>query len=99
MIDKIEERKEQHKKILDELNEIYVIKNKMYGNSFANTVLKYGDIAFLTRASDKFERLESIIINKNNANETDESLRDTLMDLANYLVMEVMILDNKGEIK
>lgn len=72
----------------------YERKNADYGDSFGVSVRKYGPIAGLTRISDKFNRLESLIL-KNEQRVTDESVTDTLLDLANYSIMLLMELEDK----
>ena len=88
-----------HERLLDELHAIYVEKNQKYGDSFGISVKKYGMISALTRISDKFNRLESLILNNDNGTD-DETLTDTLLDLANYCIMTVMELDEeRGVVK
>lgn len=74
----------------------YKSKNRDYGDSFGASVDKYGLISALTRISDKFNRLESLILNGNNEVK-DESLQDTLLDLACYSLMTIIELDKKKE--
>ena len=84
-----------HGKICKELTETYKKKNADYGNSFENSLDKHGLIAAIVRMDDKMSRLISLN-SKNEQQVMDESLRDTLMDLANYAIMSVMWLDNKS---
>jgi len=44
---------------------------------------KYGEIQFLSRMYEKFNRCENIIM-KGNAQCQDETVQDTLRDLSNY---------------
>ena len=84
-----------HEFICDELYETYKKKNADYGNSFEISLDKHGLIAAIVRMDDKMNR----VINLYKADERmveDESVRDTLMDLANYAIMSVMWLDNKS---
>lgn len=74
---------------------VFAIKNKKYGNSFEVSLNKYGMIAALTRISDKFNRAENLILN-NDAGTADESLTDTLIDMANYCVMTAVYIKNGG---
>ena len=83
------------KDILHKMGDIFAIKNEKYGNSFEVSVDKYGMIAALTRISDKFNRVENLIIN-NDKGTDDESLLDTLLDMANYCVMTAVYLKNGG---
>ena len=84
-----------HGKICQELTETYKKKNADYGNSFENSLDKHGLIAGIVRMDDKMSRLISLN-SKNEQLVNDESVRDTLMDLANYAIMSVMWLDNKS---
>ena len=83
-----------HGKICQELTETYKKKNADYGNSFENSLDKHGLIAGIVRMDDKMSRLISLN-SKNKQLVLDESLRDTLMDLANYAIMSVMWLDEQ----
>ena len=83
-----------HGKICQELTETYKKKNADYGNSFENSLDKHGLIAGIVRMDDKMSRLISLN-SKNEQQVMDESMRDTLMDLANYAIMSVMWLDEQ----
>lgn len=87
-------KQEKHRKLLDKLHETYISKNADYGDSFGQSIRKYGNIAGLTRISDKFNRIENLILN-GNMQVTDEALEDSLLDLSNYCVMLVMELNNE----
>ena len=84
----------KHMELCKYLNNLYATKNKKYGDSFSVTVQKYGIIAALTRLSDKWQRFETLILTKDPGT-PDESIRDTLLDMANYCIMTVMELDQK----
>lgn len=84
----------KHMEICKFLNTLYITKNQKYGDSFSITVQKYGIIAALTRLSDKWQRFETLILSKDPGT-SDESVRDTLLDMANYCIMTVMELDQK----
>lgn len=81
--------------ITTNMAKVYAAKNHDYGNSFDCSLSKFGLIAGLVRMGDKMNRLESLINKK--AMVKDESIRDTLLDLASYCIMTVMWL-NKEEI-
>ena len=72
---------------------LYENKNADYGNSFDISLDKYGLIAALTRMSDKFNRMESLIL-KDDQKVKDEKLEDTMIDLANYAMMTVLWMKN-----
>ncbi len=82
--------------ITQQLNDIYQKKNHDYGNSFDISLNKYGLIAALTRISDKFNRLETLILNNNDVKVTDEKINDTLLDLASYCIMTEKWIENSG---
>ena len=84
---------EKHMEICKELNQIYRDKNHDYGDSFGETYEKLGIISAVTRIVDKTNRLQTLCTRKQ---KVDESIRDTLMDLANYSIMTVIELD-KGD--
>ncbi len=84
------DRTKQFKKVQEEGLELFIKKNKDYGDAFAN----YGPIGVIVRMGDKIQRLMSI--SKTNITMVkDESIRDTLIDLHNYSAMAVMLLDEK----
>ena len=88
---------QQHKEYCDNLNKVYAQKNEKYGDSFGISVRQYGNIAALTRISDKFHRMEQLILSRKDGSDTDERLEDTLLDMANYCIMTAMELKNKEE--
>lgn len=85
----------EHKNICESLNAVYELKNSKYGDSFGQSVREFGYIAALTRISDKYNRIKQLILTEQNGNDTDESLEDSLLDLANYCIMTTMELNNK----
>ena len=84
----------QHAEISRELNKIYCRKNADYGDSFGETFRKLGIISAVTRITDKVNRLQSLCVNT--AQVADESIRDTLYDLANYAIMSVIELERSN---
>ena len=84
---------EQFKKIATELGELYEVKDRAYGSSFADTYKKLGIISAVTRISDKYNRLCNLAKNPDIDN-LGESLEDTLRDMASYCIMTVMELEN-----
>lgn len=82
----------RHKEICDKLNETYRKKNTDYGDSFGAMFRELGIITAVTRIGDKFNRLKTLAI-KESAEVNDESLKDTLLDMANYCIMTVMEIE------
>ena len=87
----------RHEEICKELNELYKIKNSDYGDSFGETYRKLGIISAVTRISDKTNRLQNLCIDKTLLQVKDESIRDSLRDLANYAIMTIMEMDGECE--
>ncbi|KEI81167.1 DUF1599 domain-containing protein [Clostridium botulinum] len=84
----------KHEEIYKKLNEIYKSKNHDYGDSFGETYKKLGVISAVTRITDKVNRLQSLCTKDALV---DESIKDTLMDLANYSIMTLIELgENDG---
>lgn len=67
-------------------------KNKAYGDSFAKSVDKYGLSVIGVRLSDKYNRIEHLITN-HELKENDESLEDTLLDMAGYSILALKYLE------
>ena len=84
------------KDITEEMNALYERKNHDYGNSFSETFRKLGIISAATRMLDKMNRIVSLVT-KDQQKVNDESMRDTLIDIANYAVMTIMEIDKKKE--
>ena len=80
---------EKHEEICKELNQIYESKNHDYGDSFAKVRNELGDRVILVRLCDKIERLKMLLSNQQQQVK-DESIDDTLKDLANYAIMELI---------
>jgi transposase-like protein len=83
---------ENLKKHLDEMLRIYIEKNAKYGNSYTKTYQEYGNTALLLRIDDKLSRAKQLLL-KRQSGTADESIIDTLIDMANYAIMGVMELE------
>lgn len=82
----------KHKQICEELNRMYEAKNHDYGDSFGETYKKLGIISAVTRITDKVNRLQVLCTKESKVK--DESVIDTLKDLANYAIMTLIELDS-----
>lgn len=80
---------------VEKLTKVYVAKNKDYGDSFSLSLDKYGILASLIRMGDKMNRIDSLYDKP--TSEVDESLVDSLEDLANYAIMTAIWLENRVE--
>ena len=75
--------------ILSQMRETYIRKNADYGDSFKETMDEYGLTALTLRLTDKLNRLKTL--SKDNAPSVhDESVLDTILDIANYAVLGAM---------
>ena len=80
---------------VEKLAKVYVAKNKDYGDSFSQSLDKYGIIASLVRMGDKMNRIDSLYDKP--TTEVDESLVDSLEDLANYAIMTAIWLEKQAD--
>ena len=88
---------ERHMALCQELNDIYTKKNHDYGDSFHVTYLEEGMAMPRIRLSDKLNRFKNLT-RSTEIQVNTESVRDTLMDLANYALMTVLELDEEDAI-
>ena len=89
-----EQKVKKHKYYLDILNEMYAKKNSDYGDAFSESLNEFGTTAALVRMSDKFNRLKTLMDDEEKILVKEESIIDTLLDLANYSVMTAMWIEN-----
>lgn len=80
--------------ITEKMRETFLKKNHDYGNSFHETWDEFGDkgiITALTQISHKYHRLMNIGLGTKSL--VDESIDDTLLDMANYCILTIMELE------
>ena len=77
--------------ITEEMTTLYSRKNADYGDAFTESLDEDGLLVSKIRMNDKLKRFSQLI--NNDALVYDESMRDTLIDLANYTVMTLVWLD------
>lgn len=77
------------KDICHELMTTYSMKNSDYGDSFGRTFGEYGLVSAVVRIADKYHRIAELTKKERLV---DESIEDTLLDLAGYCIMTVMEL-------
>ena len=75
----------------DHLAETLQEKNTAYGDSFTESVDKFGLTVIPIRLSDKFNRVCELTKN-DKLIENDESLADTLLDMAGYSILALKYL-------
>lgn len=93
---------ERYNRIVEKMQKTFLAKNHDYGNSFATTWREFGDkgpITGVAQISHKYHRLLNLALGTKP--QVDESIDDTLMDMANYCILTLMELQkdraNKNE--
>lgn len=87
---------DRFKDIIDSMLDLYKKKNSDYGNSFEQSLDEEGLSASRIRLGDKWNRFKELSKNKT-AQVNNESVRDTLIDMANYAILTVIWLDKHTE--
>lgn len=90
------DKTKKHLAVCQELNKLYERKNKDYGDSFHTSFVEEGLAMTRIRLGDKLNRFKTLSRGEQAAVK-DESIRDTLMDLANYAIMTIMEMDIQKE--
>ena len=94
-----EQKVTRHLEIAKSLNHLYDTKGHDYGDSFGETYHKLGIISALTRISDKYNRLISLATKPEEERKVkDESIQDTLFDMANYCIMTIIEMEDEKEL-
>ena len=94
---KLNNRDNPFKDYTDHLAEILQEKNTAYGDSFTKSVDDYGLKVIGIRLFDKYNRIKHLV-NNGELKENDESLADTLLDMAGYSILALKYLeDHKNE--
>lgn len=78
-----------HKNLCTKMHDLYERKNADYGDSFSQLRTRYPNFVCM-RIFDKLNRLETIMQPGYECKVSDETVEDTLMDIANYAVMEIV---------
>lgn len=81
--------------LTERLNTTLKSKNHDYGDSYAESVDEYGKVIMAIRISDKLNRLKTLI-KGDDRKVADESLEDTLLDLAGYSLLAIEYLKRKS---
>lgn len=86
----------RHEKICAQLTDTYTRKNADYGSSFDKTYDRFGPVSVAIRLTDKIERFCNLV-DKVDGQVKDESIKDTLLDMANYAIMAIIRLEEAQE--
>jgi hypothetical protein len=92
LIESENEKIARHKEICQLLDDTYIKKNHDYGDSFGQSYQDWGITSAAIRIQDKFNRFKNYAKN-NEYYVEDESVIDTLFDMANYCIMTIMELE------
>lgn len=93
-----------HTELCKELNTIFEKKNEAYGSSFFDTFYEEGWAMPRIRLTDKLNRFKTLSRNLESMKDDelalkidayDESIRDTLLDLANYALMSILAMEDE----
>lgn len=79
--------------ITKQMADTYKAKNADYGDSFSESLDEWGPVAAATRIGDKMNRFKSLLKRPNQVK--DESINDTLLDMATYCIMTYMWLNKE----
>lgn len=82
----LDELKMNFKEITQNMLKLFMKKQKDYGSANIST---FGEVGVLVRLNDKFERLKNLVMK--HSTPQNESIDDTLIDIANYAVIYLMI--------
>lgn len=83
--------------ITDDMFATYLKKNHDYGDSFTNALEEEGLAAMRIQGSFKWDRFKTLSKHPNSSKVKEESIRDTILDMANYLIMTAMWMDAHGD--
>lgn len=86
----------RHEELCNKIHEVYKQKNAAYGDSFGRSFDEWGIASAAVRISDKFNRFINLAKHPE-VDHGDESIKDTCLDLANYMLMTVMELEKNGD--
>lgn len=87
---------ERHREICLGLNDLYAWKNADYGDSFHLSFVEEGMAMARIRLGDKLNRFKALS-KSGEQRVQDESMKDTLLDLANYAIMTVLEIEYMEE--
>lgn len=72
------------------MSDTFAKKRKDYGQTTTETYDKFGPVSMLTRMHDKMGRLDNLLGRAQENNVLNESIEDTLLDLANYALITIL---------
>lgn len=82
--------------IVNEMLDTYVKKNHDYGNAYESGFAKFGPVQLLSRIYEKYERLYNILYKSVTVEVSDETICDTLTDMAAQCVILRMLIEGSN---
>jgi len=82
---------------INNIENLLIDKNDRYGDSFYKSLNKHGNKAFEVRLEDKINRMSNLFEKNDTASDTDESLIDTITDIAGYCILYLTYKKEKGD--
>ena len=87
---------ERHKELCEGMHALYEAKNHDYGDSFSKTYKELGIVSAVTQIMHKHNRLVTLAVGENQRVQ-GESIKDTLIDLANYAIMTIIEMEENDD--
>ena len=81
-----------YKEILDGMYDLYERKNNDYGSAIEASIRELGLIYTVCLLNNKMLRIKNLVVNDKRPM-VDESIRDTLLDMAGYAIETVRVID------
>lgn len=88
-----QDKVQRHNQLCKSLNTLYAKKNHDYGDSFHLSFQEEGMAMVRIRLGDKFNRFKQLSKSPAEQQVNDESIKDTLLDLANYAIMGILEIE------
>lgn len=82
---------------INNIENLLIDKNDRYGDSFYKSLNKHGNKAFEVRLEDKINRMSNLFEKNDTASDTDESLIDTITDIAGYCILYLTYKKEKSD--
>ena len=85
----------EFERVVKDLTELRRKKNLAYGNGFMKNYNLYGNKALFFDLLRKWQRMESLLYEENTNEVTDETIYDTLGDMAVMCINAMVWMENK----
>lgn len=88
--------KKRHEELCTYIHkDLWLPKNEAYGDSFHKLYADLGIISAVTQITHKYNRLKNLALemSRGQVRVSDESIQDTLLDMANYCIMTAIEIE------